>query len=194
MVNRAKIPATRAATVIPKNPPRTTSFLFRLFMVKSAPAAPAVAKKPAADCKAAKAPRAMIGMTAAAAALIVTEELKLESPSMLANPAMTMITNGKTGIQLESQASHLIPTAPTRASRNPQTIQTNQKRGVFGPASERMADMKNEAAEKVNTACQPICKKPMRSPGISIPPLVPNVEAPTTYNGIPVCMPNSPGT
>ncbi len=188
------MPATSAATVIPKNPPRTTSFLFRLFIVKSAPAAPAVAKNPAAACSAAKAPKAIRGMTTKAPSGIDTDELKLANPSMLAKPAMTMINSGNTGIQLDIQPNHLIPTAPTRASMKPQTTQTIQKKAELGPASEPTADMKNDAAEKVNTACQPICKKPISNPGIKIPPLVPNVDEPTTYSGMPVCIPSSPGT
>jgi len=93
---------------------------------------------------------------------------------------MMITTSGKMGIQLESQLSHRIPTAPTKANTSPQTAQTIQKKALPVAASRPMAVIKKVVAEYVNTACQPICKTPIKSPGIKIPPCVPNVDEPTT--------------
>src|SRR5512136_2816292 len=110
---------------------------------------------------------------------------------MLDRPAMMIAIKGNTGRYVDILPSRPIPTAPTKAKDSPHTAQMTQYvdgdvPALTAPASIPRACTRKLAAEKVKTACQPICRTPINRPGMRMPPWVPKVEEPTTYRFMPV--------
>ena len=124
------------ATAMPTRPPIRTSLPSRLFVPKSTPAAPAVAKKPTTYVRTnARTPRAdsagaASGVTARCASTSFVASKLPRAPAVL-RKRVSRMPSGIRGSYVATRATYWMPLSPTNAARTPHTaIKSCGGRGI----------------------------------------------------------------